>query len=349
MLADQQSASPQAPVSIDTPLSSQLGRLYPLIQQHHLSLRQNLNRFRGVDLDSDLDDPAMQEPFTTINRETRTDDLCDIISSFDNSVTPSEFKQRFVHDPPPELLPSDNGSLVQGSLPATIYHLAWRDETFFRRLQQVVPQDTRAIQYHRTQNDRAQNALQRLAQYSETGQLAPGPQHDRNLGVPACARYLRFIVEEMCEDRNRRHNTAPLGAPVLRRLAEILTRLVGQIVTWDRDVYDRARWNRIQPQNEHPRDRNLFVYMIGDPPIDPTLPSWMTNHFVIDRLRSFPSSEWSHLLERLTTIKDAIEEKDMDSLPGSISYVAAIDDMVREYTVTADEPSSSSVQMPRRA
>ena len=298
---------------------------------------------RGEEVGSEADDSVMQDPFSAIDMDTRIDNLCDILSSFDDDSTPSEFKQHVVDHPTPDLSPIDSGSLVQKSLPATVYHMAVRDDTFYRHLQQVVPPDIRAIQYHKTQYARAQNALQQLSKYSEQG-----PMTDEDTDVPTCARHLRSIVNELCEDRERRNAFAPLSAPVSRRYAEILTRLVGQVVAWDKDVYRQARWDRTQPWNEHVRNRNLFIHLIGDPPLEPTLAGWMTDHFVIDRLRNFPSSEWSHLLELFTTIKDAIEEKDMDALPGSFAYVTAIDSMVHEYTATADEPSSSSAQMLRR-
>jgi len=279
--------------------------------------------------------------------ETRTDTLCDILSSFDGDVIPTEFKNRFVDYPSPELSPVADRGLVRGSLPATIYHLACRDDAFYRRLQEVVPADVRATQYYQTQNARAQSALRRLSRYAETGPSAQQAS-DRNIDVPECARQLRYIVHSVYEDRNTRKAVAPLGLLVLRRLAEILARLVVQVVRWDRDIYERASWDRDQPLNEQPRERNLFTYLIGDPPVDSALPHWMRDKFVIDRLRGFPYSEWSHLLELFTTIKDGIEEMDMDSVPGSFGYVATIDDMIQDYTATVYEPSSSSAQ-PRRA
>lgn len=340
MLTNQRVADTQGPIPIEMPLTSQLGRLYPLIQQHQASLRQELNRFRPDNPEFEID---------AIDMETRRNIICDILSSFDSTIIPSEFKHRYAEDPEPEVLPVGNGSLVPDSLPATMYHLACRDDAFYESLQQLVPLDVRATQYHKTQYGRAQNALRLLTQYSETGSAAyRTPDSNEVMDVPACARYLRSIVNELCEDRDRRTAVSPLSVPILRRLAEILTRLIGQVIPWDIDIYSRARWNRVQPQSEHPRDRNLFSYLIGDPPSDPTLPRWMTDHFVIDRLRSFPPSEWRHLLELFTTIKDAIEEKDMDAYPGSYEYVAIIENMVREYTATVDEPSSSSVQVPRR-
>ncbi len=279
--------------------------------------------------------------------DTRTEILCDIMSSFDRDMVPAEFKHHFVDYPSPGLSPVSDSSLVRGSLAATVYHLACRDDAFYRCLQELVPPDVRATQYYQTQNLRAQSALRRMSQYAETGPSAQQAS-DRNIDVPECARQLRYIVYSVCEDRDTRIAVAPLSLLVLRRLAEMLARLVVQVVSWDKDIYEGTSWNRNQPLNEHSRERNLFTYLIGDPPVDSTLPHWMTDKFVIDRLRGFPPGEWSHLLELFTSIKDSIEEMDMDSVPGSFAYVATIDDMVQDYTATVYEPSSSSAQ-PRRA
>lgn len=243
-----------------------------------------------------------------VDMETRTDTLCDILSSFELNTIPSEFKERYVDDPAPNLSPVSDSSLVLGSLPATIYRLACRDDAFYRCLQEIVPSDVRATAYYQTQNTRVQNILGRLSQYADTGPSAP----DHDVDVPECARQLRHIVYSVCEDRNSRKAIAPPSHSVLSRLAELLTRLVVQVLAWNRDIYERTSWDRNQPVNEHPRERNLFIYLIGDPPLDPGLPHWMTDLFVIDRLRAFPPSEWSHLLELFITIKDGIEEMDMN-------------------------------------
>ena len=336
MLTGPGAAGAQAPGSIEISLNPQLGQLYPLIQQHQASLKQDLNRFSP---DNEPIDP-----------ETRSDDLCDILSSFDYEVTPGMFKQVFVDEQTSNLRPRDGSGLVLGSLAASMYHLACRDDDFYKSLQELVPADVRATQYHKTQWNRAQDALQMLSRYSRNGPTAQRAA-DRNsdMNVPACASQLRLIVKEICEDRDRRNETSPLSASVLLERAEILTKLIREVIVRDEDIYDNARWNRLRPQNERRRDRNLFSYLIGNPPSDPTLPPWMTDCFVVDRLRNLPPGEWSHLLEFFTTIKDAVEEKDMNIEPNAYTYVARIDTMVREYTAGADEPSSSSVQVPRHA
>ena len=327
-------------------LTSQLSGLYPLIEQHQQSLHQELNRFSVDEMEAE---PAMSSAQSLLSSDglaTRRDTLSDILSSFDSDLLPSEFKARFIDDPPLELSPVNNSSLIQDSLPATVFHMAARNDALYQNLQQVVPLDVRATQYYKTQYGRARSALQSLSHFADYGPTA----QQRPVDVPSCGDYLRSIVHEMCEDRKRRSGMAPLGAPVLHRLAEILTRLVGQVVSLDRDIYARAPGSRVSSPGGRQRDRNLFAYLIGDPPSTPGLPYWMTDHFVFDQLQSFPSSEWKHLLELLTTIKDAIEENDMDAYPRAFGYVATIDNMVREYTASTDEPSSSSaLQVPRRS
>jgi len=345
VLQDSQGADPQRSTQLE--LNSQLGQLYPIIGDRQASLPRELNRSRSDDAMSDVDEPATQETQSTSSRESRIETLCDILSTFDSAVLPSEFRRDSVESPPPEV--SSNSILVPGNLAITMYRLAYRDESFYTRLQQVVPRDERAKQYYEKQYTRAREALQHLSQYAQTGPLGQQlPANSREMDVPECAWRIRSIVDQMCEDRDARTAIAPLGAAVSSRLAVILVRLIAHVITFNSDIYENASWNRNQPINEHPRDRSLFAYLIGDPPYDPSFPSFMTNFFVIDRLRGFPTSEWRHLLELLTTIKDGIEEMDGDAMPMSRAFVGRIDDMLRDYTSTADEPSSSSAQMPRR-
>ncbi len=295
---------------------------------------------------SDVDEPATPVTLSASSSESRTDTLCDIISSFDNVVIPSEFRRDSVDNPPLDV-PSD-GILVPGNLATTMYRLAYRNDAFYRLLQQTVPRDERAKRYYEKQYTRAQEALRRLSQYGQTGPLGQQlPANSREMDVPECAWILRSIVDQLCEDRDARLAVAPLSPAVASRLATILVMLMAHVIAYKDDIYTNASWNRNQPPNEHPRDRNLFAYLIGDPPYDPSYPSFMTNFFVIDRLRAFPTSEWKHMLEELTTARDAVEEM-RDPMPMSPAFVARVDDVLRDYTATADEPSSSSASMFRR-
>ena len=110
-------------------------------------------------------------------------------------------------------------------------------------------------------------------------------------------------------------------------------RLIDRVLDLNQDIYANARWNRIPPANEHPRDRNLFAYLIGDPPT-PWAPDWKTDYFVIDRLRGFPLNEWEHLTERLDTIRWHIERLDPATFPMASQYAQQIDEMLGNSDTT---------------
>ena len=167
------------------------------------------------------------------------------------------------------------------------------------------------------------------------------------MDVPKCARTLRLLVHQMCEYHNRRTTDAPLDTGVASILATTLTDLVQEVCHLNRDIYEGSSWYRNQEPNEPARERNLYAYLIGNPPSDPSSPPWMRDYFVVDRLRAFPTNEWSHLFERLTTIKEDIAEWEADDMSASRSYATRIEDMLRDYAATADEPSTSSAQSQR--
>ena len=168
------------------------------------------------------------------------------------------------------------------------------------------------------------------------------------MDVPKCAQTLRLLVHQMCEDCDRRTANGPLDIGATAFLARTLTDIVQVVCYHNRDIYEGSSWNRNQEANEPERERNLYAHLIN-PPLDPSFLPWMRDHFVIDRLRAFPANVWRQVLfERLATIKENIEQRDTNSMPGSRAYASRIGDLLHEYSTTADEPSSSSAQ-PLRA
>ena len=291
--------------------------MYPLIPEERLdTLLRELNRV-GIDDSGDAD----------VDPDERKITVCDILAGFYDrpTKTPEELKDEFGEDL--SHLPSSE-VLVEGNLPATIYRMAMRDNSFYKCLREIVPHDTRAKQYYETLYIRAQEAMERLTTYATNGPVNP-----RDLTVPECARVLRSLVHQMCQDKYARNAVAPLGAVVASRLAVILVRIIDRVIELNQDIYANARWNRIQPANEHPRDRNLFAYLIGNPP-SPWAPDWKTDFFVIDRLRRFPVNEWEHLTERLDIIRWRIEKLDTRSFPMASRYARQIDEMLSNSTAT---------------
>ena len=162
------------------------------------------------------------------------------------------------------------------------------------------------------------------------------------MDVAKCARALRSLVHQMCEDRDRRTMKAPLDKEAASLLAEVLTDLIREACRHNRDIYNVSSWNRNAEPYEPERERNLYAYLIGNPPSDPSFPPWMRDHFVIDRLREFPVHEWGCFLGRLATIKEIIGQWDTDDMPATRAYARRIEDMLREYAAANEVGSSAA-------
>ena len=135
MREDQQGASSQGSTQIE--VTSRLSGLYPFIEERHASLPRDLNTVGGDEEDDDLGEPVVEDIDSSHQLDTRIDNLCDILSSFDKGRTPSEYKRDVVDNEQP--LSSLSDILVPENISGTIYRLAIYDEAFYRRLRQVVP------------------------------------------------------------------------------------------------------------------------------------------------------------------------------------------------------------------
>lgn len=261
-----------------------------------------------------------------------------MLSVFDYKALPSEYGRDFAGDIPPTTAGED--LFVRGSLAATVYGIAIRDETFYRRLRKVISRNICAGIYFSKQRQRAQNIMLKLDQHTQT--KAPEIPESRIVNVRECARTLRLIVDQICESRDSRASREPLGAGVISKVAEILVEILHEVVcNRNKNVYENNTEKR--GDKEHERDRNLYTYLIGNPPrFDESYPLGMRNLFIIDRLHDFPTDEWSHLLERLTTIADQIRENTPDDQHSSNPYLARLNDLIREYNDDHFEPSLSS-------
>lgn len=260
-----------------------------------------------------------------------------MLSAFDYKELPSEYSRKFADDIPAAT--AGEGLFVPRSLAATVYGIAIRDETFYRRLRKVVSRDVCAASYFSKQRQRAQEVMLKLDQHAQA-EASENPEF-KNFSVRECAKALRDIVDEICESRNSRASGGALGAGVISKVAEILVEILHEVVcNRNKNVYENSMGKR--GISEHVRDRNLYTYLIGDPPrFDEKYPSGMRNLFIVDRLHEFPANEWRHLLERLTTIADQIRDNTPDGQLASKPYLAKLSDLIREYDADHFEPSLS--------
>lgn len=318
-----------------------IAELYNRIGERIESLPQQLNRLTGDATDSSSENSATEESHVSRDLNSRQEIVKDILSVFDPKALPGDYGRDFLDD---EVRTRASEKLyVPGNLAATIYEIAIRDEAFYRRLRKVVTRDICATSYFSKQQLRAREVMSRLDRFVKSGP-SKSPEV-KDVDVPECARSLQLIVHQICTDRNARASKGPLGALTGMNAAEILVDILAEVVCkCDKDVYEGESE---RDDNEPRRNRNLYLYLIGDPPIsNASAPFAMGDDFIIDRIRGFPAMEWSHLLERLTTILDHILEKSTDddevAARGSKSYARKLESILREYTEEVFEPSTSS-------
>lgn len=319
----------------------QLSELYGLIGQRVESLPDLLNETRGEEAESESDQSETEKTSSFSIPHTRKEAVRDMLSVFDPKALPSEYGEHFAEHAP--ALTSETEALVQESLAATIYGIAIRDEVFFRRLRKVVTRDICAGAYFSKQRIKARELMVQLDRFAEEGVSRPLAARDVN--VPGCAQGLRLIVDQICKNRDDRTAEGPLGSGVISKLAEYLVDILYEVVcTRNRDIFGRISQ---ELSEEDERDHNLFVYLIGNPPpSESSAPMAEEDDFIIDCLRSFPATEWKHLLERLNTIIEAIHEH-APREERAIAYAAKLEDMVREYTTNAFEPTLPPFQRRR--
>ncbi|KAL8720392.1 MAG: hypothetical protein Q9225_002744 [Loekoesia sp. 1 TL-2023] len=308
--------------------------LYGMIGSQLPSLPTILNASHD-ELASDSDD-AVEAILSPTFPDARAEQVRDMLSVFDNARLPDEFGHDFTNVPPDE---TPQNFYVPNSLAATIYRLAVRDESVFRRLRRVITHDVCANAHFAKLRARARETFARLDSYVENG-----PSESNDQDIPRTARMLRSIVDQICHIQNLRTSSGPLSPTVVTKVAEILVEILQEVCNRNEDVYYRIDWERDVSGDEPERNRNLYSYLIDDPPrFSASSANWMKETFVIDRLRQMPANEWRHLIERLTSILDQIREFTPDEDQPPPAYTK-LDRMIQEYTAEAFEPSSSSVQ-----
>lgn len=268
-----------------------------------------------------------------------------MLSVFDGEALPSEYGIDFPERAPAS--PSGTELYVPGNLAETIYQVAIRDQVFFRHLRKVITRDICAGVYFRKQLAKAKELMAQLDRFAERGPTRQVEAGD--VDVPACARGLRLIVHQICENRDVRTAKGPLGSEIISQAIVTLVEILEEVVCErNRDIFDRAAQEPFDEDDG--RYYNLFTYLVGNPPqLDDSAPIAMRDDFIIDRLqKEFPMTEWRLLFERLNTIIDSIHDQ-APREERAMAYARKLETMLRGYTADADvfEPSSSSVQRRR--
>ncbi|KAL8641663.1 MAG: hypothetical protein Q9228_001565 [Teloschistes exilis] len=274
---------------------------------------------------------------------TREQPTLDMLSVFDSTALPEEYGRDFAPVGP---FDTPRDIFATRSLAETIYRLAVRDELVFDRLRQVITAENCAVAHFIKLRNRARATFAALDRYVEDGPSEDSQADDTD--IPRCARKLRHCIERLCQARDSRRSSSPLSAASVTKVAEILVEILQEVCNRNEDVYFRISWERDIPEDEPERNRNLYTYLIDDPPpIHASAPSWMKDTFVVDGLRQLPANEWRHLIERLTSVLDQMREFTEDDEGPTLTYTK-LERMIQEYTAEVFEPSSSSAQRMRR-
>lgn len=324
-------------------IQGQIERLYPLISRQSKSLRMRLNASQANDTDeeSDSSDEESDDESqfgSAANIFARQEELCDILTSFHDTMLPQQFYQRYVQGTPAVAYFED--CLVEHDLYASVYRLGMRDRYISRALQKLVPGNVRATRLYLKQERRGINALERLDALARSGELnAEGPT------VSECALFLRRIVYEMYEDLQARVAANSVDQRAGEQCATSLIHLLEEVVgRRGRDYYQNST---NVPSTLAARDRNIYTCLISDPPPpNESRQSWQADLFIVERL---PQTQWIKLYDRLDTIMNDIRESPESDEAAAKAYNNRIAHLLNEYNQTYDDPSSSSTQvrMPR--
>ena len=257
----------------------------------------------------------------------------DMLSVFDsNGVLPEDYKTDVfagITDVPL----SGQECHVPGDLERTVINLAMNDDAVFRALREAISPGRCALIYVGKLRSRAQSAIKRLDAYVTDG----SPNKDQaSAEVPECAKTLRSLVSQTSQCLNSR---APLPAEVSTKAAGFLVELLQHICTRNEDVYEDLDWERNTPENESEADRNLYLYLIGNPPPISDQSTRNQAHFVIDVLRDFPPPSVRQFTERLEAISEMVMQNG-----ASEDYTQALGELLERL----DGAAASSVSGQKR-
>ena len=147
------------------------------------------------------------------------------------------------------------GQCVVGDLEATVSRLMILDDDLFHQFKDLVSRDTRATEYFRKMELKAQNTLELLDKYCDIGPTT-GP-HD----LVWCAQTLVDIVNSISANVAERQ---PLSPASREQAAKSLVSILGLVVKKrNHDVYQNLRWTRRRQHGEPQTDRNLYQRLIG--------------------------------------------------------------------------------------
>ena len=259
-------------------------------------LCEELNRLRGLDIEP----PATANPISP----ALVDELCDILSVFDDYLLPEELCGRYLDSALPTRL---EDCLQAGDLTQTLFRVGMIDVGVFNALRISITREECAERYLFKQSQRMVETFTRLDQ--EGAEIRDPPP------VVECGNTLREIADQVCEYRLRRQSLTQTQTGA----AAMLVELIQEVCKRNGDVRHGTR------ALAYKASFNLYAYLIGDPPVQASDPEWKKNAFVIHKLSTFPPDDLKPLLKQLDEIKTYVEDHDSGRARGAKEYAVRIE------------------------
>lgn len=298
------------------------------------SLREKMNSDHGGGLS---DEPEQTDDKTQMYR------VSDILTIFDNNLLLEEFQDLMERA---SRAISLQACFTDNDLRGTVYRLSTRDAYIRRSLLSLVPADVCAVRYLEKQEARVQRSLDALSEYYRLGSAISSIA----MSVPQCGRALRKIVHQVYTYQETRVESF-WNDETARIFAKYLVKWLAAIVDRRETDIDTGGGNaKIAHENESDRDRNIYQYLISNPPpFEHGTERWMIDLYVLDGLQPFLKTRWWDIYRELAEIKSRVEESTDYGEPGAIVFVGKIEAVLHDYNTTTQDPGSSSAQrrMPR--
>ena len=277
---------------------TELGEMYGEVGPNLRTLPNTLNAMRADDLDdsSDSEEEDTEELYISSNSDARKFEVRDMLSAFDPEHLPQNYGSDFVTLEPADAI---NERLFRpANLAESIYNLAVQNNTFYKELRKVLSPNLCADMSFTKHNVRVQRIVQSLDDYIRDGPT--GVPGRRDMTIVECAFQLRRIAAALFRERTGRLNQHPLAYEALVKVPNTFLRILRDVLTHNQDIHRSSlTWSRKIPMDPHQsaRERNLFLYLIGDPPA-----TQLSEFFIVDYLAQMPREEWAHLEEELAEV-----------------------------------------------
>ena len=281
-----------------TQVLTELGEMYSEVGPNLRTLPNTLNAMRADELDesSESEEEDPEELYVSSNSDVRKFEVRDMLSAFDPDTLSQNYGNNFVTLEPADAI---NERLFRpANLAESIYNLAVQNNNFYKELRKVLSPNLCADMSFTKHNVRVQRIVRSLDDYIRDGPT--GTPGRRDMTVVECAFQLRRIAAALFRERTGRLNQHPLAYEALIKVPNTLLRILRDVLNHNEDIYPSSLiWSRPLPvdQLQPARERNLFLYLISDPPA-----TQLSEFFVVDYLAQMPKEEWAHLQEQLAEV-----------------------------------------------